>query len=261
MTQPSAFRRSFGGLIQRVAIILCAATLILAGWHGTALAEIPSGCDPKPAPQKLDATRPINLGQLQLQLIYYRCRRYDGDLAKAVGPARHWLASRAAHVNKAALVLDIDETSLSNWKEIYQNNFGYITAGPCDFSKGSACGAAAWDLSASAEAIKPTLDLFNVAKADHVAVFFITGRDERPEERAATETNLQKAGFVGWQKLYMRTKDFGGPSVAPFKTWARRDIEAQGYKIIANVGDQWSDLNGGHSERRFKLPNPFYYIP
>jgi hypothetical protein len=34
-----------------------------------------------------------------------------------------------------------------------------------------------------------------------------------------------------------------------------------GYTIIANMGDQFSDLEGGFSERTYKLPNPFYYIP
>jgi hypothetical protein len=49
-------------------------------------------------------------------------------------------------------------------------------------------------------------------------------------------------------------------TVVEFKASARGTIEAQGYKIIANVGDQWSDLNGGHSEQNFKVPNPFYFI-
>jgi acid phosphatase len=244
-----------------MALSFCAAMLLALAAPGATRAETPAGCDPRPSPQKLDPTRPVNLGQLQLQLVYYRCTRYDEEVANALGKARQWVEWRAGQVKKPALVLDIDETSLSNWKEIYQNNFGYITAGPCDFSKGSACGETAWELSASAVAIKPTLDLFNAAKAKHVAAFFITGRGEKPEERTATETNLEKAGYAGWQRLYMRTKDFSGKPVAQFKTWARRNIEAQGYKIIANVGDQWSDLDGGHSERRFKVPNPFYYIP
>ena len=33
-----------------------------------------------------------------------------------------------------------------------------------------------------------------------------------------------------------------------------------GYRIIANVGDQESDLTGGGADRSFKLPNPFYFI-
>jgi hypothetical protein len=143
MTQPNALRLDFAGVVQRFAIILCAATLILVGLHGAALAEPPAGCDPAPSAQKLDLTWPINLDKIKLKLVYYRCKDYDKDIAKALSKAREWVESRASHVHKPALVLDIDETSLSNWKEIYQNDFGYITAGSCNFSKGSACGQTA----------------------------------------------------------------------------------------------------------------------
>lgn len=260
MIQANAFRPGLANSIHKLVVTLCAVALLIAAGPSATRAEIPAGCDPRPSPQKLDSSWPINLGLLKLQLVYYRCTNYDDDVAKVLRTARLWVKWRAGHVRRPALVLDIDDTSLSNWKEIYQNNFGFIIAGPCDFSKGSACGNMAWELSASADAIKPTRDLFNAAKAEHVTVFFITGRYESTEERAATESNLHKVGYDGWKRLYMRTKEFGGPSVAPFKTWARRDIEAQGYRIIANVGDQWSDLVNGHSERRFKVPNPFYYL-
>jgi len=38
-------------------------------------------------------------------------------------------------------------------------------------------------------------------------------------------------------------------------------IVAAGYRIILNVGDQMSDLNGNPSRLPVKLPNPFYYLP
>jgi HAD superfamily, subfamily IIIB (Acid phosphatase) len=50
-------------------------------------------------------------------------------------------------------------------------------------------------------------------------------------------------------------------SVTEYKRHARIDIERKGYAIIANVGDQQSDLAFEHAERIFKIPNPFYYIP
>ena len=31
--------------------------------------------------------------------------------------------------------------------------------------------------------------------------------------------------------------------------------------IIANFGDQYSDLIGGHADKAVKLPNPTYYLP
>jgi hypothetical protein len=31
--------------------------------------------------------------------------------------------------------------------------------------------------------------------------------------------------------------------------------------VVVNLGDQMSDLDGGHAERMYKLPNPFYFVP
>jgi hypothetical protein len=239
-------------------ISLAAASLVLAD-QVTARAETAAGCSP--IPQKFDWTQPNGFDSNQLQLVYYRCTFYDRDVAEVLRQARDWVEWRAGYVHNPALVLDIDETSLSNWKVLYQNKFAYIATGPCHFSKGSTCGENAWEQSARAPAIAPTRDLFETARRAHVTVFFITGRAESAAKRRATIKNLQLAGYGGWQRLYMRTKNFDGPSVAPFKTWARSDIEARGYTIIANVGDQWSDLMNGRSEHIFKMPNPFYFIP
>jgi acid phosphatase len=50
-------------------------------------------------------------------------------------------------------------------------------------------------------------------------------------------------------------------SAADFKAPQRAEIEGEGYTIIANIGDQPSDLAGGHAEQTFLLPDPFYRIP
>jgi len=258
MTGTIARRSRMANAFRLFAISLAVALLLLAA-PGAARAEIPAGCSA--GPQNFDWTRHSDLDPSQLQLVYYRCAFYDGEVAAVLYGAREWVKWRAGYVHNPALVLDIDETSLSNWKVLYQNKFAYVATGPCNFSKGSTCGENAWEQSARAPAIAPTRDLFNTAKREHVTIFFVTGRPESPAERVATVTNLHRAGYDGWQRLYMRTKQFAEPSVAPFKTWARSDIEAHGYTIIANVGDQWSDIDNGHAERIFKVPDPFYYIP
>ncbi len=50
-------------------------------------------------------------------------------------------------------------------------------------------------------------------------------------------------------------------STVAYKSAARADIEKQGYEIVANVGDQYSDLAGGHADAAYKLANPFYFLP
>ena len=122
-----------------------------------------------------------------------------------------------------------------------------------------ACAWRAWDLTARSTAIQPTLDIYNLAKRRGAAVFFITGRDDG--QRAATEQNLQSTGYTGYTRLIMTPPDAKYASAADFKSPQRAAIEADGYTIVANIGDQPSDLAGGNSQQTFLLPDPSYRIP
>jgi predicted secreted acid phosphatase len=241
-------------------VSLAAAVALLSLAFSSAFANGLLKCPATDSPNTLESTQPLNLGELKQQLSYYKCFHYDADIKSVLTQAQIYVEDQAAQVTKPALVLDIDETSLSNWLEIYHNDYGYIPEGPCDIDSKWACGSRAWDLSQSAEVIQPTLELFNAAKAKNVAIFFITGRTDDPEERVATEANLRKVGYDGWQGLVLRPPSSSGP-VAPYKTSAREGIAAAGFTIIANVGDQHSDLDGGFANRVFKVPNPFYFLP
>ena len=235
--------------------------LVLALAPGAAHAQ---RCDAsyQPSGQPLEQTKPLNIGQLKRQVMDYVCSGdYDRDLAKVLSEARAHVEQRAGAVQKPALVLDIDETSLSNWRQIRANDFGYIAGGPCDLARRAGCGQRSWELSAGAKAIAPTLELFNAAKAKGVAVFFLTGRYGDRQERVATERNLRKAGYQGWARLIMRDAQSKDLFADVYKSQQRTKIEAEGYTIIANVGDQDSDLKGGHAEKTFRLPNPFYFLP
>ena len=202
---------------------------------------------------------PGNLGDLKTQLTYYeRSGRYQHDVAAVLSSAEAYVLRRAPLVRKPAIVLDIDETSLSNWPQIQANDYGRIANGPCNLPSGP-CGQATWVASAQDEPIMPTLTLFRAAKAKGVSIFFITGRDETA--RQATEANLHKVGYDGWSALIMRPAGTSTPSAADYKAPERAKIAAEGFTIIANIGDQPSDLAGGNAERAFLVPNPFYRIP
>jgi acid phosphatase len=202
---------------------------------------------------------PLNIDKIKDVLLAYQAGDYDGDVAAVFAAARAHVERRAGEVSKPALVLDIDETSLSNWSNLKANNFGFIADGACDRLPNGPCGFKAWILQGVAPAIMPALDLFNAAKAKGVAVFFITGRRDR--ERQATLWNLDRAGYEGWAKLVTRPDDDAHPTVEAYKTEERRKLAEAGYTIIATVGDQQSDLDGGFAECTFKVPNPFYFIP
>jgi acid phosphatase len=213
---------------------------------------------------------PINIGLLATALRQYHQCSYDADVKAVLDAARAFVVEEAPRVAKAAVVLDIDETSLSNWALMDHNDFAYVGSGACDLRSSSACGQQEWEHSARAPAIAPTLELFNALKelkdkdGNPVAVFFVTGRHDDPFERIATEYNLRRAGYDGWNALFMRPDHPPGEPVSAYKSATRALIENgrdYGYRIIANIGDQISDLEGGHATRCFKVPNPFYYIP
>ena len=51
------------------------------------------------------------------------------------------------------------------------------------------------------------------------------------------------------------------PADAPLQSGAGRSSRSGGFRIIVNVGDQESDLVGGHADLAFRLPNRFYFTP
>lgn len=263
-----------------------AASTLIAAMLGAAVTPItaqeacPAKFEARPTAIEDSAKEPPNLGRLKSDLkLYYRCS-YRAAVRKVLSAARDFMERNASgSAANPAIVLDIDETSLSNWAEIWQNDFGYFAEGACEMKPKTPCGVHAWELMAVDPPIEPTLELFNVARAKNIAVFFITGRDEGPAPRAATEDNLRKAGYSGWTKLIMKGSlpECGKENTTAFKRCARKSIEDEHYTIVANVGDQWSDLDwdgnpppkeepgapltGSFSKAIFKVPNPFYIIP
>jgi len=189
---------------------------------------------------------------------YIDSGRYEADVARVVDGAIVWLEERADQVTRPAIVLDIDETSLSNWRGYRLNGWARILAGPCDLERGP-CGIRAWQAMHLATAIVPTRRLVARARELGVAVFFITGRPA--QFQGETETNLREQGYT-WDGLFLLPQNFGHmTSAADFKAPARRRIVEEGYTIVLNMGDQESDLAGGFAERGFKLPNPVYFLP
>jgi hypothetical protein len=174
-------------------------------------------------------------------------RGHNGRGVKIVHAARHSHGKGKGN-RKPAIVFDVDETALSNYAAIDADNF--------TFDKNSK----AETTNEVGKAIPATLELYNLAKAKHFTLFFVTGRGENPGNRSHTEHNLTREGYAGWQHLYLKPAGFTG-TTTDYKSGTRKTIEDQGYRIVASVGDQYSDLAGGHEDVAFKLPNPFYFLP
>jgi predicted secreted acid phosphatase len=219
------------------------------------------GCQtPPPVSQPVVSSEPANVGDAKIAATsYHDSGAYERDLATVASAAEAWISQRAPSASRPAIVFDIDETALSNWEVIKADDFGRVIAGPCAHPPAGPCGWEAWDMRGQSTAIGATLGLYRHARSLNVAVFFITGRPEN--QRKPTERNLRAAGYDTFVELVMPANGAHFSSAADFKTPKRAAIEQAGYTIIANVGDQPSDLAGGHAEKTFLLPDPFYRIP
>ena len=138
-------------------------------------------------------------------------------------------------------------TALSNVGHIRSLGWGYTTA---DWT--------AWVASAEAPPVAPVLLLFRAVQHAGVETVFITGRLER-RDGPGTLRNLREAGYTGYSWLIFKPDDSSVPT-GVFKQRIREKLEKEGFTIIANVGDQQSDLDGGSSGKTFKLPDPFYLV-
>lgn len=143
------------------------------------------------------------------------------------------------------IISDIDETILDN-SEYYQNHK--------HFSEES---WAEWVKQASAKPVKPTVEFLKWAKERGYKIFLLTGRKAHLSE--ATNDNLQKLGIY-YDRLYLKPDDYNSPSAKDYKIASRKLIQDEGFNIVVNIGDQNSDLEGGYG-KKFKLPNPVYFIP
>ncbi|GAA3787331.1 HAD family acid phosphatase [Streptomyces chiangmaiensis] len=153
---------------------------------------------------------------------------WQADVKAVIDQALWYVQQRTANTagQKPAIVFDIDNTTLeTDFRPWYQ---------------------------LPTPAVKPSLELAKYAKSRGVSVFFVTAR---PGIIASeTKWNLKAVGYPV-DGLYVRDLPDLFDEVSEYKRGKRAEIEALGYTIIANVGNNDSDLAGGHAERTFKLPD------
>jgi len=193
---------------------------------------------------------------------------YASEMAGIEATAEGYLASPytgnghthiSPHGTKA-IVLDIDDTTLNTYSyEIYSNfvfnpttNAAFVNAGVFP-------------------AVFGMPDLVQQAQAEGYTIFFLTGRPI--SQFAPTKGNLVAVGYPDVPDSQVYLKDLTAPwlsscatstpvcTTTQYKSLTRQHIESLGYDIVANFGDQFSDLNGGFADRTFKIPNPMYFLP
>jgi hypothetical protein len=202
---------------------------------------------------------------------------YAKEAGRVAADGKRFLSARrpGGHATKA-IVMDVDDTTLVTWNYEVASNWAYNATTNADYVLGQ-----------KFPAVPGMVATATAAEREGYAIFYLTGRGSAQE--AATLGNLTADGIgidAGYPKPttlrdgedglftkpdvtaypdYLRTAcaaDTGGKcTTIHYKSATRAHIESLGYHIVANFGDQYSDLKGGYADRTFKLPNPNYYLP
>ena len=205
---------------------------------------------------------------------------YAKEARSVAADGRHFLHRQADGSGKQAIILDVDDTTLTTWNyELYSNwDFNPVTNGQF----------------VTDQLFPATPGMVRLAKRAHnlgYAVFFLTGRPQAQE--GPTLGNLTHDGIgvdagypmpteattgvdglftkpaIGSYPAYLNKPEFCADAIAAslscptirYKSGVRAYIESLGYTIVGNFGDQFSDLLGGFSQKTFKMPNPNYFLP
>jgi len=188
-------------------------------------------------------------------------------LAKASRELKPAYDRAVRHHEKPAIVFDADDTTLWTYDmEVGDMHFNYNPAEQDVWVQGE-----------KFPAVPGMVALEKAVRAAGCTVIGLTGRNDNQKD--ATLGNLAAVGYVGFTPENYYTKWTGvGASQQPsyihcaaascttieYKSQTRAHVESRSgghYDIVANFGDQFSDLIGGHADRTIKLPNPTYYLP
>lgn len=177
---------------------------------------------------------------------YYESGEFDKECSIAIENAKSEILKLKVN-NKSLVVFDIDETALSNYQHTKEIGFGYV------YSLWEE-----WLEKADAKAIPETRKFYDWLIKNNIHVAFISGR--YAETYNATLKNLYDQGYTKFDTLITRTNLTAKIPAAEWKAIEREKLARKGYNIIACIGDQWSDMVGGYTGIKIKLPNYLYII-
>jgi putative acid phosphatase of HAD superfamily subfamily IIIB len=201
---------------------------------------------------------------------------YANEAESVAAAGSRWLGSQHRVRATKAIVLDVDDTTLLTWNYEIFSNWAFNPTTNATFVTEQRF-----------PAVFGMVDLVRTAEREGYAVFYLTGRPAAQEQatlgnltadgvgvdagypKPATLTNGEDGLFtkpaVADYPDYLKAACAGDPNgsctTIHYKSATRAHIESLGYEIVANFGDQFSDLEGGHADRTFKLPNPNYFLP
>ena len=193
------------------------------------------------------ARRPHNLTTTKNKIAcYYESCKYEKEVRGVVDQALRYFKTHKRPA-QSVVIFDVDDTLLSDYCSMKEVGFGYIPKLNHE-----------WILKASAYAVPHIRDLYDYIITHGYRVIIVSGRKEN--EREATIKNLRDRGFEGFDRLILREPGEERTTALEYKSRRRKELVNEGAHIIACVGDQWSDLQGGNTGHQVKIPNYTYII-
>jgi hypothetical protein len=191
-----------------------------------------------------------------------------------------WLLAHKANRHRRpelpAIVLDVDDTTLATWNYEIASNWAFNPTTNGEFV-----------MDQKFPPVPGMVQMVTQAAQEGYAIIYLTGRPATQE--AATLGNLTSdsigvdagypvpttlndkedglftkpavADYPDYLKAACAADPNGTCTTVHYKSATRAHIESLGYDIVANFGDQFSDLQGGFEDHAFKLPNPNYFLP
>jgi hypothetical protein len=271
----------------RRATLTTALAVIALGIGGVAYADTPQPAIKTFTPRYAEQITNIDVLRQQIRNYYgdplnsgtfAADSNYAKEASGVAAAGERWLSARRhgpSHGTKAIL-LDVDDTSLATWNYEVFSNWAFNPTTNATYVLGQLF-----------PPVPGMVDMVTQAAQEGYSIIYITGRPALQE--AATLGNLTAdgvgvdAGYPAPTKLndgedglftkplpadyppYLTAACSGDPNgtctTVHYKSATRQHIESLGYDIVANFGDQYSDLKGGFADDTFKLPNPMYYLP
>ncbi|WMV35055.1 hypothetical protein MTR67_028440 [Solanum verrucosum] len=188
------------------------------------------------------------VGQYMLGKLQYR-RDCEYVAKQAIEYAKGLKLNRDG---KDVWVFDVDDTTLSNLPYYARSDvrFGTIALNNTKFIERLAEG--------KLPVIPSIQGVYKTLLSLGIKPVLITGAPEN--FRQSRIANLKKAGYSNWLKLVLRGGN-DSKSAVEYKSSKRMELVKAGYRIVGNIGDQWTDLIGENvGARTFKVPNPMYYV-
>ena len=236
---------------------------------------------------------------------------YAHEVERVAADGRRWLDARAhSHESavKKAIVLDVDDTTLTTWDYELYSNWDFNPPTNTQFVGGSGPTFTGNIFPATPGMV----DLVKHAADKGYAIFFVTGRGDSQHQQtianlvsdtaagyadlttvtltgstvpevdagypAPTAADIGHGGFtdglftkppVGSYPAYLIKPQFCADAIPagsllhddPLQVRHPRLYRVARLRIVADFGDQFSDLIGGFADQTFKLPNPNYFLP